>query len=255
VTEVNEAVSIAIPCYEMHGYGASFLDWGLARIETQTYPHIQVIVADHSVDDEVEKVSNAWVDRLDIKYIRNEYRRGSSSANANAALTHSDGSLIKVLCQDDYLFDAQAIERTVGAFADASAAWLISSYMEVTDRSTPGRCHDPFLNRDIAIKNTLGTHSALTLRAGAKSELFDENLIWLMDCEYYRRLYDRFGPPILLNEPTVIQFLWRGQVTHTHAASRRLRKRERRYVKHRHPVPLTELPRKVRSRHRQSGVQ
>lgn len=246
MNSLAETVSVAIPCYEMHGKGASFLDRSFAHIEEQAYPRIQVVVADHSSGDEIERMCDAWHERLDVKYVRNPHRRGSSSANANAAITHSDGSLIKVLCQDDYLIDSYAIERTVAAFANVSAAWLISSYMEVSERSGASRRHEPSLNRDLSTRNTLGTHSALTLRAIAASELFDEKLIWLMDCEYYRRLYDRFGPPILLHEPTVAQSLWEGQVTHTYAASRLLRIRERRYVKRIHPLSLEEFPRTKR---------
>ena len=32
-------------------------------------------------------------------------------------------------------------------------------------------------------------------------ERFDENLVWLMDCEFYYRLKNKYGNPIYLHEP------------------------------------------------------
>jgi glycosyltransferase involved in cell wall biosynthesis len=237
-----DLVSIAIPCYEMHGRGAELLDWSLAQVELQTYPSIEVVVSDHSIDDAVRDVCSGWDQRLNIRYLRNPEMRGSSSANANVAIVNSEGALIKILCQDDYLAAPDAIERTVEGFAGSPALWLASSYWRTHHHSRRGSRHDPRLNAELATVNTVGTHSGLTIRREASSELFDENLIWFMDCEYYRRLYESFGRPILLYEPTVTQFLWQGQVTHTHAASEDLREAERQYVLQRHPIPLAGLP-------------
>jgi hypothetical protein len=34
-------------------------------------------------------------------------------------------------------------------------------------------------------------------------EYFDENTVWLMDVEYYKRMYDKFGLPSVCNIITV----------------------------------------------------
>jgi glycosyltransferase involved in cell wall biosynthesis len=236
-------LSIAIPCYEMHGRGAEFLEFGLQRIAAQTYPRIEVVVTDHSADDSILAVCTRWADRLYVRHHRNERKRGSSSANINAGISLADGELIKVLCQDDFLTHPDAAAQTVAAFSSPSAFWLISSYETTHDRSERGERHTPRINGDIASVNTLGTHSALTIRKVDEPELFDENLIWFMDCEYYRRLYDRFGPPVILEDVTVTQYLWGGQVTNTYASSRSLREAERGYVVKKHPLPIRGLPR------------
>jgi glycosyltransferase involved in cell wall biosynthesis len=232
-------VSIAIPCYEMHGRGAEFLEYGLARVADQTHPRIEVVVSDHSRDDAVELVCDRWSGSLDIRYVRNGEKRGSSSANLNVALEHARGDLIKILCQDDYLFDATAIGRTVAALRDEDH-WLVSSYLHTQDRKTLFRRQDPRLTADIAVVNTIGTHSCLTIR-NDEPERFDEDLIWLMDCEYYRRLYERFGPPRILRDVTVVQTLWEGQVTNTTASGHDLRSNEEAMVRRRHPKPLPGL--------------
>jgi glycosyltransferase involved in cell wall biosynthesis len=221
----------------MHGRGAEFLDLGLSRIVSQSYPSIEVVVSDHSKNDAVRAVCRSWSDRLDIRYMRNRRKRGSSSANLNVAIVNCTGQLVKILCQDDYLADEWAIERTVKAFGEADA-WLVSSYLYTADGVSFDR-HDPRVTPDLAVANTIGTHSCLTIR-NSHPELFDEDLLWLMDCEYYRRMHDRFGPPVILRDVTVVQMLWEGQVTNTYASDARLRQAERDAVRRRHPTPLAE---------------
>jgi glycosyltransferase involved in cell wall biosynthesis len=238
-------VSIAIPCYEMGGRGAECLDVALTSIESQTYRDLEVVVADHSVDDEIEQLCARWSDRLDLRYARNTKDRGSSSANANFALQHAGGELVKILCQDDFLAGPDAIEQTAAAFAPSSA-WLVSAYSFTADRGSAGETYHPRLNADIHLVNTIGTHSCLTIRRVERLELFDERLIWFMDCEYYRRLYDRFGEPVVLDDVTVVQLVWPGQVTNTLASTAALRRAEERLVRQAHPTPIPGMPRAER---------
>jgi glycosyltransferase involved in cell wall biosynthesis len=235
-------VSIAIPCYEMNGRGGECLEFALSTIAVQSYPHIEVVVADHSLDHDLEEICDRWSETLDLRYWRNSHKRGSSSANTNVAMSRCHGDLIKILCQDDYLSDNQAISRTVAAFK-SSTTWLVSSYRHTADRSVLVDRHDPTMNADIQLMNTIGTHSCLTLRRMPNLEWFDERLIWYMDCEYYRRLYDRFGAPTILREVTVIQMVWSGQVTNTLASSRKLVRDEKKIVRHKHPDPIPGLKR------------
>jgi glycosyltransferase involved in cell wall biosynthesis len=233
-------VSITIPCYEMHGRGAEFLEFGLSTIASQSYPRIEVIVSDHSTDNSLAGVCEACEDRLEVRCLRNPIKRGSSSANLNVAIKNSRGDLIKILCQDDYLFDDTAIERTVAAFRSTDM-WLVTSYVNTRDRISLFNRHDPRMNPDIAVVNTIGTHSCLTIRNVSDPELFDEDLIWVMDCEYYRRLYDRFGSPAILDQVTVVQMLWDGQVTNTYASDEGLRRAEIEAVARRYPEPLAAV--------------
>jgi glycosyltransferase involved in cell wall biosynthesis len=232
-------VSVAIPCYEMGGRGAEFLEYSLERIAEQTYPRVEAVVADHSRDDEVRRTCDAWRSRLNLRYVRNTHKRGSSSANANIAIKNSSGDLVKILCQDDYLYQPDSLDRTVSAIGDGE--WLVSSYLHTDDRQKLFRLQNPRLSADIAVMNTIGTHSCLTIRNRAEPELFNEDLIWLMDCEYYRRLYDRLGEPAILLDPTVVHMLWEGQVTNTIATEER-RRAEYEHVRHLYAKPIPGLP-------------
>jgi hypothetical protein len=45
--------------------------------------------------------------------------------------------------------------------------------------------------------NTIGPPSVLSF-VNTRPLLFNEDLVWLMDCEYYLRLLERYGPPVCI---------------------------------------------------------
>ncbi len=229
-------ISIAIPCYEMHGYGADCLDFGFQIIAKQSYTNYEVIISDHSVNDSVQEVCKKWEHKFRLRYFKNDLNRGSSSANINNCIKHSEGDLIKVLCQDDYFYNDNSLKKIVDNF-NSSTQWLVSSYVHTENRKDVFKQQNPLLNKNIATINSIGTHSCLTIRNG-DVPLFDEKLIWLMDCEYYRQLFDRFGPPTILHEITMVQYLWHGQVTNTYATKNNIRDKEIAYVKKKHSIPI-----------------
>jgi hypothetical protein len=44
---------------------------------------------------------------------------------------------------------------------------------------------------------------------------FDENLNWLMDCDFYQRMFLKYGEPSVLNEITVVNRTWGARLTDT----------------------------------------
>ena len=224
-------LSVAIPCYEMNNMGREMLQYSLDILKTQDYQDFEVVVSDHSINDEIYEVCEREGEYLDIHYYRNPNKRGSSSNNINNAIVHCSGDLIKILCQDDYMFGSMAIRKTIENF-DYSKKWLVSSYFHTEDRENFYTCQIPRLSSDLCLRNLIGTHSCLTIING-ETLLFDENLIWYMDSEYYYRLFMRFGIPKILKDPTVVQLLWSGQVTNT-LISRKIIRNEHNYILNKH---------------------
>ncbi len=60
--------------------------------------------------------------------------------------------------------------------------------------------------------NKLGSPSALTIR-NKEPMLFDEEMTWLLDCDYYKRMYEKHGPPIILERVGVILGIGDHQMT------------------------------------------
>ena len=52
-------ISIAIPVYEMNSTGADFLKLSLSKICEQTFTDVEVVISDHSKDEEIKKVCDA----------------------------------------------------------------------------------------------------------------------------------------------------------------------------------------------------
>ena len=47
-------ISIAIPCYEYSGMGAEILEHSFHQMNIQTFKDFDVIISDHSIDDNVK---------------------------------------------------------------------------------------------------------------------------------------------------------------------------------------------------------
>jgi hypothetical protein len=62
---------------------------------------------------------------------------------------------------------------------------------------------------------------------------FDNNLIWLMDCDFYVSLYKKYGPPALIDDICIKNRIWDGNVSNK-IATEAIRKREEVYVAKKH---------------------
>lgn len=212
--DTNIKVSIAIPCYEMHGNGGEFLNNNLDIISKQTYKNIEVVITDHSVTNIVSDVVKQWTDKLDIKYIKHDYKVGSSSANVNVAMDNCSGDLIKIIFQDDFLYGENSVELNVKNF-NLENKWLVTSCLHTTDGITFYNKHIPRWNNQIHRGiNTISSPSVLTIRNDVPLR-FNEDLIWLMDVDIYKRLYDNYGLPMILEDIVVVNRLWGSQLSNT----------------------------------------
>lgn len=223
-------LSICIPTYEMGGQGAAFLRNNLERISGQTFTNFEVIVSDHSRDQAIQAVCEEFSNKIQVVYLRNPNNIGSSSANLNNAIKHAKGLLIKVLFQDDFLFNANSLQTIVDNFDIENDRWLITGSEHTTDGRNLIRPYQPTHTPDPHFgNNLLGSPSALTIR-NTYPILFDEKLIWFMDGDYYKRCTEAYGPPKIISDITVVNRLGEHQVTAT-IATDELRKRELSYIK------------------------
>ena len=208
-------ISITIPTYEMNGSGKVFLEKSLEFISKQTFKLFEVVVSDHSISDEIEKICDKF-NFLDIKYIKNQESRGSSSSNLNNAILNAKYNIIKFLMQDEFLYDENILYKISKIFEDDSVNWVASSCINGTDINNHLYIINPHYNNDI-IKgnNTIGSPSCVTIRKTEDVILFDSDYIWLMDCDYYKRMYDRFGEPFYLNDSYVFITHHNDQLTNT----------------------------------------
>ncbi len=206
-------VSICIPTYEMNGLGEKFLRQSFDIFARQTFKDFDIVISDHSKTDVIKDLCDEYQDTFDIHYYRNTERVGSSSANLNNAIKHATGKLIKILFQDDFLYTNTSLEETVRAFDLEKDTWLVTACEHTIDGTTFIRPFYPTYNHRIHRgKNTISSPSVMTIK-NDHPLLFDENLLWLMDVDYYKRCYEKFGKPKILNVITVVNRIGDHQVS------------------------------------------
>jgi glycosyltransferase involved in cell wall biosynthesis len=207
-------ISIAIPTYEMNGVGCIFLKKSLELISLQTFKDFEVVISDHSIDDSIKNICEEFKDSLKIIYLRNEVNRGSSSSNMNNAILNCKGEIIKFLFQDEYLYKTNCLEDIKNYFDNNGEYWLITgcSYGESPDQIIGNmipRYEDKSIIQSI---NTIGSPSVVSIR-NRDLELFGDNLLWIMDCDYYKRVFDRHGEPGVLADNKVFICQHKNQVS------------------------------------------
>lgn len=208
-------ISVCIPCYEMGGQGPSMLKRSFDQIKNQTYKDVEIVISDHSIDDGVKKICDEYSSILNIVYIKNPLDRGNFSSNLNNSIRKASGEIIKLLMQDDYFMGFNDLESTVRIFEDSSVNWVACgcySGWSTNDYNTLiPKYDDPSISRGV---NTIGSPSVITIR-NKNIQYFDEGLSWVVDLDYYKKMYSTFGEPSILAEYSVFVQRHSNQITNT----------------------------------------
>jgi glycosyltransferase involved in cell wall biosynthesis len=161
--DIRPTLSVVIPIHDMKG-GAQFLWDSINALTEQTFQDFEIVIV----------------------------KEGLMAENTNAGIQRARGKYIKILYLDDRLAHREALQDIVTAFQeDPTASWLITA----VDNNP-----HPYYTDDIETgNNKLGSPSALTI-VNEDPLLFDTNMQFLLDCDYYKRLYEIYGDPIILDD-------------------------------------------------------
>jgi len=245
----NPKISICIPTYEMKGYGINYLFHLLKSIKKQTYSNYEIVISDHSKNTEIED-SIKKITSMDIKYLRNEEDRGKSSCNINNAIRNSTGEIIKPLFQDDMILNNDVLSKIAYLYTtEESFTWGGLGFVHIDETNSVHKNRYPPLipsmNEELALGvNTFGCPSVCFFKKDLPKTLFDENLVWLMDCEFYHRMKVSYGNPILIGDYDIAVRVWKESFTAD--VSDNTKKSEEDYVKQKH-FPIIETVTEVMS--------
>lgn len=167
----SNLVSIVIPVYDMPDKDY-FLNRCIESIKEQTYTNYEVIIS--------------------------ETGKGMAG-NTNEGIKQAKGDIIKILFMDDYFAHKDALKRIVEAF---KGGWIATgcTHTHGQDRFNE---HLARYNENILSENTIGSPSVIAFE-NKDPLLFDENMTWVLDCDLYKRLYDRYGEPTILDDINVV---------------------------------------------------
>jgi glycosyltransferase involved in cell wall biosynthesis len=180
-------ISICVPVYDAYGKGQELLKRNLDSIRAQTFKGYEVVITDNCEDGYFTEFLKEYAD-LPIAYYRNPtgIKKGISQAT-NAAIRKAQGELIKILYMDDSFAHENALQEIVDGF---EGQWLFCGSGPNTHPYYSGDIHQG--------NNKLGSPSAMTIKNDYPM-YFDEELRWLLDCDYYKRMYIMFGEPKIIN--------------------------------------------------------
>lgn len=153
-------------------------------------------------------------------------QEGTMPINTNAGIKKARGELIKIMYLDDYFAHPHALRNIVDNFGTEDK-WLVTGciHQRTSDRDfyeDPHSPHYPVYTQDIHRgNNRIGSPSVLTIRNEGHL-LFDERLSWLLDCDLYKRYFDTYGPPNVLNDLNVVIGIHEGQTSVTMAKEEKL---------------------------------
>ena len=142
---------------------------------------------------------------LNVKHIRNKDMKGNISFNTNNAIDYCNGEIVKVMFQDDFFYDDEALEKIYNSLIESDKDWLVCGC-----NHTQNDGHDfywtmmPGWNDDILRGvNSISSPSVLAFKNDKVSERFDENVRMMMDVEMYYHLNKNHGQPFYLMDDIV----------------------------------------------------
>lgn len=217
-------ISIAIPTYECHGIGWLFISELLNSIKKQTYTNYEVVVSDQSKDDVTKKLVDFYSSVMDIKYLDSKHLPRKIGVNMNNAIKNCSGDIIKPMCADDFLLSENTLEIIAKYFGSVDNQWMIMGTLHCNSihflhtRIIP-RYHDKIHLG----QNTISSPSVMAMKT---KEYLDENLSLLIDCEHFKRLYTKYGNPLIIDDPLICNRIHANQMQNGDAS---LMDKERQY--------------------------
>lgn len=186
-------VSICIPAYNQ----TTYLEKLLQSIARQKFTDLEVIVSDDSTTDEVGNLLRNFNFGGKLKYFRHQPSLGSPE-NWNAAIRQATGQYVKIMHHDDAFTTDSSLSDMIN-YAEKHEYDFVFSNTSIVNTTDPGknRIHEIRKFKKVVGKpwllffgNSLGSPSILLLKKDISSEIaYDKRFIWLVDIEYYIRLF------------------------------------------------------------------
>lgn len=193
-------ISIAIPTYEMNGFGETYLEELFKTIKIQKFTDFDVCISDHSKDNKILNLCEIYANYFTIQYFKNITNFGNSPSNTNSAVEMCSGKIIKIIFQDDLFIDKCSLLKINNIFDQYECKWCLNGFTHTLD----GKHHfNPMIPKwtDMMLEgqNFLGSPSGLSF---LKEYFlgFDENLKLLMDTEFYHRMRYKYGMPFIIDD-------------------------------------------------------
>ena len=133
---------------------------------------------------------------------------GKMAENSNSGIKRAKGEIIKMLYLDDYFAHPEALEVIVNNF---KGGWLATGCLHDNGKKVSMPHYAKFDGVLDGINN-IGSPSVVAFE-NKDSLLFDASMSWMLDVDLYKRLYERYGPPTIVNDLNVVMGIGGHQMT------------------------------------------
>lgn len=193
-------ISVCIPTYEYKGDGVKYLTDIFDGLRRQTFQDFEIVIADHSVDNEIHDFCERSSEEFSITYMKNPNDRGYQASNINCVIENAESRIIKLILQDDIFVSDQALEKIKSAFDESNCKWLFHGFTHTTDGVETHRdCVPEWADMLLDGNNLLGSPSCVAFLNESKMYL-DRKLKLLVDTEFYHRMRMEHGLPHIISD-------------------------------------------------------
>ena len=181
-------------------------------------PRVSIVIPTHDIPEKTYFLNRSMgmIEKQtlkDFEVILNQNGQGLSK-NTNEGIRRATGELIKILFMDDFLAHEDSLKDISDNFSSHDH-WLATAYTHTRDNKTFFNDRVPYYRERITRgRNSIGPPSVLTVRRSDKM-FFDENLSWVVDCDFYKRYHDQYGGPKIVNSINVIIGIGSHQLTNS----------------------------------------
>lgn len=198
-------IAIAIPTHDYNGKSSFYFSRLLNSIQSQSFNDYCVYVSDQSENTDVlDLCINYKNSGMDIHYVVGP-EKGNPTENINNSLIISTGSIIKPMFMDDFFYDDSALEIiNEAAESEPQKSWGLCSTNHFDEKyKIFERVLTPYVHEELIYGvNTMGCPSVSFYRKRDEI-LFDNNLRYLVDTEWYYSWNKQYGPPIIVKDNIV----------------------------------------------------
>lgn len=187
-------VSVLIPVYNTE----KFIDEAIKSVLRQTFTDFELIIVDNCSTDNSYAIINGYKVDQRVRIYQNESNIGMAR-NWNQCMLYARGEYIKFLCADDY-FESFVLEEYVKVMDLHRDVSLVISPRQILNKDNEIIKWPPFFigkknGTDVYIDivknhiNPLGEPTIVMFRRkDIHIGLFNEDLIWLPDIDYWLKL-------------------------------------------------------------------
>jgi glycosyltransferase involved in cell wall biosynthesis len=207
--------SICIPVHIETQSDLDYLRQAIESVRTQKYVRCEILLSDDSANQDLMLLVQEFTSStIDLRLVNPPMTSGLGS-NLNNCVSYARGEYVKILFQDDFLSHKYSLFEMGLRLRVSKKKWLAAATIHLQQDS------GNFINRfkpkksDFLLlgKNSISSPSVILF----KKDLFipfDEELKYIIDCEWYLRMSHHFGLPIFFNRVSVINRLHKNQATY-----------------------------------------